>query len=154
MNISTKLQAMKKNVFTFLIFLPLSVFSQSNPPVTNAIDTRIYEAYGKAHVDEVAKSDVFLLQRWTYYLDNAFYVTDELVSKDGVVADYPSVSVPDLAHINILKLEMEQSLKRDYYVETIFKIKGTNKYLIYHSGKNFIERFNEYLSEKKQQSSK
>ncbi len=152
MNLLTKLMAMKKNLLAFLIFLPLIAFSQQNSPVTKTIDARLYDAYGKAYVDDVANSDTYLLQRWTFYLDNAFYVTDALVSKDGAVVDYPSVSVPDVVHINILKLEQEQKqLKRDFYVETIYKIAGTNKYLVYHSGKNFVARLNEYINTKQQE---
>lgn len=151
MNILTKLLlAMKKTFLVILIFLPFTLFSQQNLPVSTSIDARLYEAYGKAYVDEVAQGDPFLLKRWTYYLDNAFYISDAIVSKDGTPVDYPSVSVSDLGHINILKLETEQKLKRDYYVETIYKIKGTDKFLVYHSGKNFIERLNEYLGTKQQ----
>ena len=150
MKILTKLMAMKKPFLAFFIFLPFIAFSQQNSPVTKPIDARLYEAYDKAYVDDVAQGDPFLLKRWTYYLDHAFYVTDALVSKDGVAVDYPSVSVPDLAHINILKLESQQMLKRDYYVETIYKINGTDKFLVYHSGRNFIESLNEYLGVKQQ----
>ncbi|MBL7813662.1 MAG: hypothetical protein JNL70_01565 [Saprospiraceae bacterium] len=140
---------MKKTIFSILVFLPLFSFAQQNSPVTKTIDSRLYDAYGKTYVDAVAQTDAFLIKRWTYYLDHAFYVTDELVSKDGKPLDYPSVSVPDLAHINILILEGEQNLKRDYYVETIYQIKGTNKFLVYHSGQNFIEKLNEHLNEEK-----
>ncbi len=148
MNLLTKLKGMKQILYVLLIFLPLTAFSQNNSPVSKTIDARLYEAYGKAYVDEVAQSDTYLLHRWTFYLDNAFYVTDALVNKDGVAVDYPSVSVPDLAHINILKLEQEQKLKRDFHVEMIYKIAGTNKFLIYHSGKNFVDRLNEYINAK------
>lgn len=145
MNLLTKLLAMKKTVLMALSLLPLTVFSQQNSPSLSTIDARLYEAYDKAYVDKIAQEDPFLLNRWTYYLDHAYYVTDAIVSKDGVATDYPSVSVPDLAHLNILKLETEQKLTRDYYVETIYKIKGTDKFLVYHSGRNFIESLNEHL---------
>jgi hypothetical protein len=145
MNLLTNLLAMKKTFFLALSLLPLTVFSQQSSPSVSTIDTRLYEAYEKAYVDKVAQDDPFLLKRWTYYLDHAYYVTDAIVSKDGVPVDYPSVSVSDLAHLNILKLETEQKLKRDYYVETIYKIKDSNKFLVYHSGRNFIESLNEYL---------
>ena len=148
MNLSTKLLAMKKTVLLAFILLPLIVFSQQTSPVIKSpIDARLYEAYGKDYVDKVAQEDAFLLQRWTYYLDHSFYVTDALVSKDGAVVTYPSVSVADWTKINILQLESDQHLKHDYYVETIYKIKDTDKFLIYHSGRNFIEALNEYLNE-------
>ncbi len=149
MNNLIKLPAMKRK-FTFIItlFLPFLAFSQQNISVSKSIDPRLYAAYDKAYIDDVAKNDAFLLKRWTFYLDNAFYITDAIVNKDGIAIDYPSVSVSDVSHINILKLETEQKIKRDYYVETIYKIKGTNQFLVYHSGKNFIEKLNEYLANK------
>jgi hypothetical protein len=146
----TKLLAMKQNFLALFIFLPIFAFSQQNSPTSQTIDARLYEAYGKAYVDEIAQTDSYLLNRWTFYLDNAFYITDALVNKDGKTVDYPSVFIPVLEQINILKLEQEHQIKRDYYKETIFKIEGTNKYLVYLSGKNFLERLNQYLSTKQQ----
>ena len=145
MNLLTKLLAMKKQLIFVLAFLPFLAFAQQQSPVSKSIDPRLYEAYDKAYVDKVAQEDAFLLKRWTFYLDNAYYVTEDIVSKDGLPLDYPSVSVPDLAHLNILKLETEQKTTRDYYVEKIYKIVGTNKFLVYYSGRNFIESLNEHL---------
>ncbi len=147
MNLLTKFLAMKKTFIFSLVLLPIALFSQQIPSTPKPIDTRLYEAYDKAYVDKVAVEDPFLLKRWTYYLDNAYYVSDAIVSKDGVPVDYPSVTIPDLARLNILKLETEQNIKRDYFVERIYKIRGTNKFLVYHSGRNFIESLNAHLSE-------
>ena len=145
MNLLTKLLAMKKQLTFVLAFLPFLAFAQQQSLPIQPIDPRLYEAYDKAYVDKVAQEDSFLLQRWTYYLDHAFYVADGLTNKDGTPVDAPSVSVPDLAHLNILKLETEQKTTRDYYVEKIYKIVGTNKFLVYYSGRNFIESLNEHL---------
>ena len=137
-----------KRIFTFTItlFLPLLVFSQQNISVSKSIDPRLYAAYDKAFVDDVAKNDDFLLKRWTFYLDHAFFISESSLSKNEELESYPSVKIDDLEHINILKLEQEQPLKRDYYAETIYKIEGTNKYLVYYSGRDFIQKLNDYLS--------
>ena len=148
MNISTKHLVMKKTFILALAILPYFAFSQQNSPFSPPIDKRLYEAYEKAYVENVAKDDAFLLQRWTYYLDHAFFIADSPLSKTESSESYPSVIINDLAHINILKLEQQQTLKRDYYSEVIYKIEGTNKYLVYYSGKSFIESLNQYLSEK------
>ncbi len=146
MNILTKLLAMKRLLTYAITLLPFVVFSQQNSPISKSIDPRLYAAYDKAHVDDVAQNDAFLLKRWTFYLDNAFFISETSLSKSDADEDYPSVKIADLEHINILKLEQEQSLKRDYYAETIYKIKGTSKYLVYYSGRAFIEKLNDYLS--------
>ena len=138
-----------KRLLTFIItlFLPFLAFSQQNISVSKSIDRRLYAAYDKAYVDDVAKNDAFLLKRWTFYLDNAFFISESSLSKSAEEDNYPSVKIEDLQHINILKLEQEQPLKRDYFAEAIYKITGTNKYLVYYSGRDFIQKLNDYLSE-------
>jgi hypothetical protein len=138
-----------RRLFTSLfVAVPFFVFSQQNTVFnTNAIDPRLYAVFGKAYIEESLRSDVFSLQRWTFYLDNAYIIANEPPTKDGSEGDFPTVRIPDLAHINILQLEKEQDLKRDFYVEAIYRIAGTNKYLVYHSGRNFIEAFNAFRRE-------
>ncbi len=146
MIILTKLQTMKRILTFTIILLPFIVFSQQNSPASKSIDPRLYAAYEKAYVDDVAQNDAFLLKRWTFYLDHAYFISETSLSKSETAESYPSVKIADLQHINILKLEQEQSLKRDYYTETIYKIEGTAKYLVYYSGRAFIEKLNDYLS--------
>ena len=139
----------------FLIILPfvvgpLSIIqSQTVQKSPKAIDARIYEVYEKSYVDELALNDAFWVHRWTFYLDNAFFVTDEILSKDGNEETYPSVKIKDLAQINILQLENEQHLKHDFYTSTIYKIEGSNKCLVYLPGRDFVEKLNEYLKQYK-----
>ncbi len=147
MNMLTKLLAMKRLLTYAITLLPFVVFSQQNSPISKSIDPRLYAAYDKAHVDDVAQNDAFLLKRWTFYLDHAFFISETSLSKSETEESYPSVKIADLQHINILKLEQEQALKRNYYAETIYKIEGTNKYLVYYSGRDFIEKLNDYISE-------
>ena len=135
-------------VTSLLVVVPFLLFSQQktvfNPA---AIDQRLYAVFGKEYIEESLRSDVFSLQRWTFYLDNAFIISDSPQTKDGSEGDFPSVKITDLAHINILQLEKEQNLKRDFYTESIYRIDGTTKYLVYHSGQRFIEAFNAFRRE-------
>lgn len=146
MNILIKLQAMKRILILILTLLPFFAFSQQQIYFKKSIDPRLYAAYDKAFVDNVAQNDTFLLKRWTFYLDHAFFISESSLSKTEKDEKYPSVVIADLQNINILKLEQEQQLVRDYYSEKIYKIKGTNKYLVYYSGRDFIQKLNEYLS--------
>ena len=50
-----------------------------------------------------------------------------------------------LSNINILLLEQKNELTRDFNKTVKHKIKGTNKILVYYSGKEFNQKFNEYL---------
>ena len=139
---------MRRLLTSLLVVVPFLLFSQQktvfNPA---AIDQRLYAVFGKEYIEESLRSDVFSLQRWTFYLDNAYFISDNPQTKDGSEGDFPSVKITDLAHINILQLEKEQNLKRDYYTESIYRIEGTTKYLVYHSGQRFIEAFNAFRRE-------
>jgi hypothetical protein len=135
-----------RRIFTsLLVVVPFFVFSQQNTVFNAAaIDQRLYTVFGSAYIDASLRDDLFSLQRWTFYLDNAYTIVSEPPTKDGSEGDFPTVKIPDLAHINILQLEKEQGLKRDFYVSTIYRIEGTTKYLVYQSGRNFVEAFNAF----------
>ena len=157
-DLKTFVQSLKKHFtpmrsyYSFLLLLiPFSIFSQSpqQPTTSKQLDDRLYEVFEKSYLEKVNKDEPFLIQRWTFYLDNAFFISDNSLSKQGNDEDYPSVSIPNLEHLNILKLEAEQDLKHDFYTETIYKIKGTQKYLVYYSGKDFVEKLNAHIKTQK-----
>ena len=139
---------MRRLLTSVCVVVPFLLFSQQktvfNPA---AIDQRLYAVFGKEYIEESLRSDVFSLQRWTFYLDNAYFISDSPQTKDGSEGNFPTVKIADLTHINILQLEKEQNLKRDYYTESIYRIEGTTKYLVYHSGQRFIEAFNAFRRE-------
>ncbi len=137
---------MKSHIFLLLLLVPLSTFSQS-PVLTNSlqIDGRLNDVFEKDYIEKVQKEEPFLIERWNFYLNNAFFISDNALRKNEVAAEYPSVQIPNLGSINILKLEKEQNLKHDFYTETIYKIAGTDKYLVYYAGKDFVEKFNTHM---------
>ncbi len=129
-----------------VVLLPISTVAQTQPsPNPIQIDTRLYEVFEKDYLETVKKDDPFFIHRWNFYLDNAFFISDNPLSKDGSDEGYPSVSVADLTKINILKIENEQHLKHDFNTDTVYKIKGTDKYLVYIAGRHFVEKLNDYL---------
>jgi hypothetical protein len=136
-------------LFTILWALPLSIFCQATPQNTIQIDERLYAVHDKDYLETVKKEDPFFIHRWNFYLDNAFFIADNDLSKKGNTKGYPSVIIPDLKNINIMKIEREQDLRHDFYTETIFKIEGTDKYLVYYPGRDFVEKLNEHLKQVK-----
>lgn len=139
---------MRRIIYPLLlvVLLPISIVAQTQPAANPIqIDTRLYEVFEKDYLETVKKDDPFFIHRWNFYLDNAFFISDNPLSKDGDNQDYPSVSITDLTKINILKIEEEQNLKHDFNTATIYKIKGTGKYLVYIAGRHFVEKFNDYL---------
>ncbi len=141
---------MRRIITSLLVVVPFFLFSQKTTTFNTAsIDARLYAVFGKEYIEESLRSDVFSLQRWTFYLDNAYIIVKEPPTKDGSEGGYPTVRIPNLSNLNILQLEKEQDLKRDYYTESIYRIEGTTQYLVYHSGRDFIEAFNAFRSQLK-----
>ena len=139
---------MRRIITSLFVAVPFFLFSQKATTFNTAsIDARLYAVFGAAYIEESLRSDVFSLQRWTFYLDNAYVILHEPPTKDGSEGNFPTVLIPNLSNINILQLEKEQDLKRDYYTESIYRIEGTTHYLVYYSGRDFIEAFNAFRRE-------
>lgn len=127
----------------FLLFsiIPFTTFSQ-NATVPVA-DDRIIEVYGQEYINTLSTENPFLIKRWNYYLDHAFYISDDVPEKSK---DFETITVVDIENINILKLEKEQNIGKAWDLPKAYKIANTNKLLIYHPGKNFNERLREHLA--------
>jgi hypothetical protein len=134
---------MKKYLLFFFLFTSLFSFAQ-NALETVVPDERLYEIYERDYVDGLVKENPFLIKRWNFYLDNAFLVVDEISDKKN---DYPSVIISDINNINILLLEKEQNLQKDWDVPVIYKIRDTDKILVYHAGKDFTKTLKKHLGE-------
>jgi hypothetical protein len=135
---------MKYFLLLFLSFISLFSIAQNAPEMV-VPDVRLYEVYERDYVKGLVNENPFLIKRWNYYLDNSFIITDAVAEKEK---DYPSVTILDLRNINILLIEKEQHLQRNWDVPTIYKIRGTDKILVYHAGKDFAEALKKHLGEK------
>jgi hypothetical protein len=134
---------MRRLLIATLTLLPFSILlSQSHLTGSKIIDKRLPEVFEQDYLDLVRREDPILFERWHFYLDHAFFISDNSLAKEGSMETYPSVLIDNLSSINILKIEKEQNLKHDFYKETIYRIEGTSQFLVYLSGRDFIEKFN------------
>jgi hypothetical protein len=141
---------MKRLLLAILTLLPLSILlSQSQLIDSKTIDKRLSEVFEREYLDLIRREDPILFERWHFYLDHAFIISNSSNEKVDGLETYPPVLIADLSNINILKLEKEQDLKHDFYTETIYKIEGTSQFLVYLSGKDFLEKFNAHWKELK-----
>ena len=134
---------MKGILTLFLLTLSILSFAQKKSSETIEIDERLTEVYDKEYLANLQIQNPVLLQRWSFYLDNAFYLVD--FPKEKGNPDYPTIEVADLNNMNIFLLEKTQKMTRDFDKPTKYKIKGTNKILVYYSGKDFNQKLNEFL---------
>lgn len=137
---------MRATIIMYLILVPLFLSGQNESTIQD-IDHRLYEVYEKNYLKKLKNKNPFLLERWTYYLDYAFYLTE--LPKEKRTKKYPTIKIKDISNINILLLEKEQKLERNWDIPTIYKIAKTNKYLVYLPGKKFTAKLKKYLSQKK-----
>jgi len=129
-------------IFLLLTFSVLSI-AQNKTKEVITVDERLHEVYDQAYLTALQKNNPFLLERWSFYLDHAFYIT-EYPSQKGR-PDYPTIEIDDLEDFNILLLEKNQSITRDFDKRTVYKIKDSNKILVYYSGKKFNQKLNKHL---------
>lgn len=130
---------MKVFLTTSFLFLSLFLFGQQ----ARSFDERLLAAYDRAYLEQLQAENPFLLERLHFYLDNGWYLSD--FPEDKGPMDLPSVQIEDAGAINILLLEKEQDLRRDFQKETVYSINGTRKVLIFRSGREFNRLLNEYL---------
>lgn len=135
---------MMKGILTlFLLTFSLLSFSQKKSSEIVEVDERLTAVYGKEYLTNLQNQNPVLLQRWSFYLDNAFYIVD--FPTDKGTPDYPTIEITDIDNMNIFLLEKNQKLTREFDKPTKYKIKGTNKVLVYYSGKEFNQKLNKYL---------
>jgi hypothetical protein len=119
--------------------LPVLGISQSSQI---KIDDRLFDVFDKAYLDNLQMANPFLIQRWNYYLDNAYYIAEDVKTAQHA---YPDVIIDDLKQFNIFLLEKEQGIKRAYQQEVAYRINGTNKVLVYYAAKDFTAKLNKHL---------
>lgn len=133
----------RKNLLPLLLLLfPLLLNAQTPCPAVP--DARLYAVYDSTYLETVRRDNPTLLLRWNYYLDNAFIISD-FPEEKGSIGQYPLVEIPDLKRLNILALERDQPLARDWQKPVFYHIEGTNKVLMYFSGKDFNRKFRDWL---------
>ncbi|MEM0994262.1 MAG: hypothetical protein AAGI49_14580 [Bacteroidota bacterium] len=130
-----------------LVLLPLFFFAQKETNAIPTIDPRLSEVFEQAYLERLQKENPFLIERWNFYLDHAFYITkDDKVDRNN----YPLIRIDDLEQINVLKLEQTQALKRNFDGESSYRIAGTDLVFVYHAAQTFNQKLNEHLGRKHQ----
>lgn len=134
-----------------LFFVSLSpIYSlQAQNTSMPQIDVRFRAVFDENYLQSIA-TDTFWLMKWTFYLDNAFFISDKSLDKAGNEDIAGTIEVPDLKNINILALEKTYALKRDYYTYKAYKIKNTSQYLVYFPTRDYIEKLRNRISDNRQ----
>ena len=130
---------------SLLLFSILSI-AQTNSKDKVKIDERLYDVFEKQYLTDLQTKNPNLLQRWSFYLDHAYYITEYPKEKGN--PNYPKVEITDIENLNILYLEKNQRIGKDFKKRMKYKIQGTDKILVYYSGEEFNQKLNEYLGRK------
>lgn len=123
--------------------LPLFAFGQTSA-VSTTPDERLKEVFTKEEISFWEANNTFIIQRYNFYLDNAWAIVDVPAEK-LVGADYKEVVISDLQKVNILMVEKENDIKRHFDKSMTYRIKGQDKLLMYLSEKEFTKRLNKAL---------
>lgn len=132
------------------IFLTLSYHQKFpfylNESVTGGrdviIDPRLRVVYSDEYLENVKKTNPFLIRRWNYYLDNSFFLIS--VPEEKKIG-FPEIVIEDIDNINIYKLERTQSMTRDFKKRTFYRIAGSELVIVFYSGEEFNIALNKHL---------
>ncbi|MEM1220623.1 MAG: hypothetical protein AAGH79_17000 [Bacteroidota bacterium] len=116
-----------------------SLWAQSSES-TPTIDDRLYDAYEADYLERIQQNHPVQLQRMNFFLDHAYYVTDYPSGKG--FENLPEIVINDLEKINIYNLMQAFEMTRDYETEKAYRIQGTQKALVFYTGKAFTKAFN------------
>lgn len=131
---------------SFLIFALFSFNLCCQTDTKNDVihpDNRLSKVFSQEYLFKLTVDRPQLIRKWNFYLDNSFFVSDFPKGKKEENA-LESIEVKDLKNINIKLLEKNLGIGPDYEVQRIYKIKNTNKILVYRSGKEFYKLYNEH----------
>ena len=146
-----KLLKMKRGKFILMFFILLlvvvSVKSQTVKERNVAPDKRISEAFGEQFVLELKSDNQEMIMYYNFYLDNAYYITELPVDKSDFLNSLVSLNINPLStkdKINILMLDMKLNFEK----ETYYRIENSQKVMVFYSGKDLTEKYNEYKNSK------
>ncbi len=132
--------AMKLLFFSLLLFFQFSLSGQSQTNPVASIDERLFSVYERDYLEMLQKEHPELIERWNFFLDNAYYLTE--LPKEKIIDEYREIEITDLNNINILALIKKEKLTRDWNKLKVYRIKGSSKVLVFYPGKEFMKRFN------------
>jgi len=137
-----------RKTFTYaivLFFTNVIAFAQSKQ-IRMQPDVRLYNAFDKKFVEDIAANDSFWLLKSNFYLTNAAFFSEISNVKEQDVDNISLVHLKDTTNFNIYLFERDQKIKRDYYTYTIYKIaEYPQLYLVYYPTHDYIENFNRFL---------
>lgn len=132
---------MKYSIFLACLLLPLFALAQQ-PKTDVQIDERLYEVFDDAYLERLLVERPFLIQRWNFYLDHAYYLTkDDKAERNK----YPIIKVENMEEINIFQLERSQGLRRHPKQEMSYQIADSDWVLVYHAAATFTAQLNAHL---------
>ena len=102
------------------------------------VDPRLTAKFAPERLADLQKNHPSVIEYWTFYLDNAYYLADLAPAKDA--SDLATVKIDDISHFNILALDVHPMELGN----RVYRIEGSDKLLVMHSIEKIAEMFNEY----------
>ena len=131
-----------KSICIWCLFLAtmLPFLAQAQSNTSQPIDARLMAKWDKDYLTQMAETNALWLERWTFYLDNAWHLAEYPAEK--LTPETPTIHIVDLEHINILAVEATENTKMQWNKQSVYRIAGTNKVLVYESGQAFNQQWN------------
>ena len=113
-------------------------------------DDRLVEAFGKADVEQLEKVRPRSIAYYNFYLDHAYRIVEMPTDKSDYLASLRALDIDPNAsksEINVLKFKL--NLTHDK--QTSFRMRQSNKIMVFYSGEEFNKMFEEHLDSQNSQ---
>lgn len=147
---------MKNLIILFLsVFLMSSSFAQTN---TNVPDPKLIDAFGQETVDYYINNAPHLISYYNFFLYHSYNIMDIPEGKMESIENIPVFKIKEkfisepkdysengIQNLNILKYDF----KIDLNSSVIYRLEGTNKMIVFISGKEIQTTYNKSIQSTK-----
>lgn len=120
--------------FLILFFVGISAYAFSQ----DDFDKRLLAKYSKDQIADFQKNHDAVLNYYSFYLDNSYILVDSEKTGKQLISNEHELKIKDLNDFNILAY----NLTMDRTSRKIYKIKGSDTFLVLLSNSEFTDLYN------------
>ncbi len=98
-------------------------------------DPRLLSRYSEERIAELSDKQPATIEYWTYYLEHSYSIVDNATGKS--IETNEEIKIKDFEKFNILDLDIHMDRNKS----KVYKIKGTDQYLLLKSNDQFSKEF-------------
>ncbi|MBT6685226.1 MAG: hypothetical protein HOB05_02760 [Bacteroidetes bacterium] len=126
-----------------LLIIDISATAQNKSSDIFSPDNRLFDCFENSYIEMLQEKNPSLIMYYNFFLDSSYYVVDLPAEKQEFVNKLESLDLgndQDIKCVNVLKYD----IKLDFEKITYFRLGNTQKMIVFYSGKELFEKYNDY----------